>query len=115
LTTVGLIGNLDTGAVSPQYHVVDNELFTSVRGHLIDAVFNVEEWNNMLNLKGLEYNVDPIDEPRDQLPPFFDEFVNATDPSTDPPVPEGDAEVETKNSTSDGEDEEGTSKVPVRR
>jgi hypothetical protein len=78
-------------------------------------VFDVEEWNNMLNLKGLEYNVEPIDEPGDQLPPFFDEFVNATNPLTNPRVPEGDTEDKTKTktiSTSD-EDEEGTSKLPV--
>jgi hypothetical protein len=49
-------------------------------------VFDAEEWNDRL-----EYNVDPIDETGDQLPPFFDEFVHATNPSPDPPVPEGDA------------------------
>jgi hypothetical protein len=115
LTTIGLIGNLDTGAVSPQYHVVYDELFTSVHGHLTDAVLDAQEWNDMLGLKGLEYNVDPIDEPGDQLPPFFDDFVHATDPSTNPPVPEGDTEDKTKtetNSTLD-EDEEGTSELPV--
>jgi hypothetical protein len=119
MTTIGLIGNLDTGAVSPQYHVVYDELFTSVHGHLTDAVFDTEEWNDMLNLKGLEYNVDPIDEPGDQLPPFFDEFVNTTNPSTHPPVPRGDTEDKTKTKTKtnlklDEEGEgEGTSKFPV--
>jgi high mobility group AT-hook protein 2 len=104
-----------TGAVSPQCHVVYNELFTSVHGHLTDAVFNAEEWNDMLRLKGLEYNVNPIDEPGDQLAPFFDEFVHVTDPLTDPPVPEGDTEDETKTETTLtlDEDEEGTSKLPV--
>jgi hypothetical protein len=114
LTSIGLIGNLETGAVSQQYHIVYDELFPFIHGHLTDAVFDAEEWNEMLRLKGLEYNVDPIDEP-DQLPPFFDEFVHATDPSTNPPVPEGDTEDETKTettSTSD-EDEEGTSELPV--
>jgi hypothetical protein len=73
----GLIGNLDTGAVSPhQYHIIYNELFTSVHSHLTDTVFDSKEWNNMLNLKSLEYNVDPINDPGDQLPPFSDEFVN---------------------------------------
>jgi hypothetical protein len=115
LTLIGLVGNLNTGAVSPQYHVVYDELFTSLHGHLTDAVFNTEEWNDMLCLKGLEYNVDPVDEPGDQLPPFFDEFVNATDPSTDPPVPEGDTEdkTETKTNSTLDDDEEGTSKLPV--
>ena len=113
-TTVGLIGNLDTGAVSPQYHVVYDKLFTTVHGHLTDAVFDSEEWNEMLNLKGLEYNVDHLDDP-DRLPPFFDEFVDATDPSTDPPVPEGDGdEDETKTTDTDStSDEEGTSESPV--
>jgi hypothetical protein len=112
---IGLIGNLDTGAVSPQYHVVYDELFTSIHGHLTDAVFNAKKWNNMLSLKRLEYNVDPIDEPGDQLSPFFDEFVNATDPSTNPPVPEGDTEDETKTKTNLtlDEDKEGTSELPI--
>jgi hypothetical protein len=64
---------------------VYDELFTSVHGHLTDAVIDAKEWNDMLRLKGLKYNVDQIDEPGDQLSPFFDEFVHATDPSTDPP------------------------------
>jgi hypothetical protein len=112
---IGMIGNLDTGAVSPQYHVVYDELYTSVHGHLTDALFDSEEWNDMLNLKRLEYNVDPINEPGYQLPPFFDKFVHATDPSTDPPVPEGDTEDETKTETNSTLDEEGegTSKLPV--
>jgi hypothetical protein len=113
LTTIGLISNLETGAISPQYHVVYNELFTSIHSHLADA-FNSEEWNDMLSLKRLEYNIDPIDEPGDELPPFFDEFVHATDPLTDPPV-EGDTKDETKtkmHSTLNKEGE-GTSELPV--
>jgi hypothetical protein len=113
LTSIGLIGNLDTGAVSPQYHVMYDELFTSVHGHLTDAVFDAKEWNEMLCFKGLEYNVDPVDEPGDQLPPFFDEFVNATNPSTDPPVPEGDTEDKTETNSTSDEDEEGTSELPI--
>ena len=35
-STVGLIGNLETGAVSPQYHVMYDELFTSVHGTITD-------------------------------------------------------------------------------
>jgi hypothetical protein len=112
-TTIGLIGTLDTGAVSPQYHIIYNELFTSVHGHLNNTVFDSKELNDMLNLKGLEYNVDPINEPGDQLPPFFDEFVNATGPSTDPPVSEGDTEDQTKTKTNLTSEEEGTSESPV--
>ncbi len=44
-SSIGLIGNLDTGAVSPKYHVVYDELFTSVHGDLTEAVFDADEWS----------------------------------------------------------------------
>ena len=101
-TTVGNILNLTTGHISPQYHVVYDELFTTVLGSLTDAVFDAEEWNALLQLKSLETYIDPPDAARDQLPfrEWFDDFVQDPDPSTEPaspahegdasPVPEGD-------------------------
>ena len=42
-STVGLVLNLQTGHVSPQYHLVFDEQFTTVPGNLTDEVFNAEE------------------------------------------------------------------------
>ena len=46
-TTVGRILNTRTGYVSPQYHVVYDELFTTVRGYLTDALFDEASWSDL--------------------------------------------------------------------
>ena len=94
-TTVGQILNLDTGAISPQYHLVYDEQFTTVPGYLTDELFDSETWNNLLGLDSLENSLDPNDCKDDSLPfpDLFDDFVHPTpDPSTVPhsPLPEGD-------------------------
>lgn len=58
-STVNRILSLDTGHVSPQYHVVYDELFTTVYGELTDRVFDQEEWNGLLLLDGEDNLLDP--------------------------------------------------------
>jgi hypothetical protein len=64
--TVGRIMNLRTGNVSPQYHVVYDDLFTTVpngeTGGLIEEMqFNPESWQQILET-GWERLADPIEE-----------------------------------------------------
>jgi hypothetical protein len=53
-TTVGRILNAETGSISPQYHVVYDELYSSVKGFLTNTVFDAETWDSILSLDGLE-------------------------------------------------------------
>ena len=41
-TTVGRILNMTTGSISPQYHVVYDELFTTVQGKITDGLFDAQ-------------------------------------------------------------------------
>ena len=123
---VGLILNLQTGYVSPQYHVVYDEHFSSVLGLGVEEVFAPEEWDKLLTLDSIENNSEPTDIHDDIVPfqEFYDEFnphddsdddedehepAPLTDPSTEPlplpSVPEGDDEDD-DNERSD--DEGGT-------
>ena len=120
-STVGRILNLNTGFVSPQYHVVHDERFTTVSGFLTKDVFDSAEWNELFRLKGHQRIVDHVG--RDDVDPssdFFDDFVST---STPPPanassVSEGDTsdtasltdsddDSETSDSAGDDEDSEG--------
>ena len=49
--TVGLVMNFETGFISPQYHVIWDERFTSVQGNLDDELFNADEWNQLITWK----------------------------------------------------------------
>ena len=51
-TTVGRVLNIDTGYVSPQYHVVFDELYHTVYGGLSDVPFDADLWNTLLTLEG---------------------------------------------------------------
>ena len=92
-STVGRILNLATGAVTPQYHVVYDELFTTVPASIHDSVFDKELWNGLLHLDGLEQNLDPTDIQGDEVPfqEWYDDFVesNNSDDSSGSSVPEG--------------------------
>ena len=92
--TVGLILNLDTRYVSPQYHVVYDERFTTVAGRLTRDVFDANEWNELLSLDCIENHLDPQDVRDNHVPyqEFYDEFAASTDPDAEPisPFPRGD-------------------------
>jgi hypothetical protein len=51
-STVGHILNLKTSHISLQYHVVYDELFTSVQGELIDQVFDARHWQELIDFGG---------------------------------------------------------------
>ena len=50
--TVGRILNLSTGAISPQYHVVYDELFTTTFGALTETVMDGDLWTSLIELHG---------------------------------------------------------------
>ena len=110
-SNVGRILSLSTGAISPQFHVVHDELYSTVSGTLleVDSVFDPDQWKELLRLDGWERYTDLID-PQDplaetELQPFEDNFEDfLDDDSTTSSVPEGE---ETDVSDSD-DDEEGT-------
>ena len=83
--TVGRILNLRTGYASPQYHVVYDELFTTVQATLVDELFDPDAWKNLIALGGLEQLLDPIDARGDTVPfqDFFDDFVDEADSGSD--------------------------------
>ena len=106
--TVGLILNLQTGHVSPQYHVVYDELFTTVQGQLTDDCFDRETWLTLLNLGGYDHNFDPDDLKGNKVPiqDFYDDFVPTPRPSRSPvsSVSEGDEPDVELGETSDDPD-----------
>ena len=107
-TTVGRVLNLDTGYISPQYHLVFDELFHTVLGKLSDKAFDADLWTTLLTREGLEKADDRTDVKGDSIA-FDDNFeeFNQRDPDPDPgpfiTVPEGD-----EDSDSDSEPD-GTS------
>ena len=86
--TVGCILNFETGAVTPQYHVVYDELFTTVNGYLSDKVFDKDLWNSLISLDGLENSTAPEDQlNEDILCPaltWYELFQDANSDSDDP-------------------------------
>ncbi len=52
--TVGRVLSLSSGHVSPQYHLVYDELFTTVPGYLTDSMFDADLWTSLLSLDGLD-------------------------------------------------------------
>jgi hypothetical protein len=51
----------ETGSISPQYHVVYDELYSSVKGFLTNTVFDEETWDSILSLGGLEQTLEDRD------------------------------------------------------
>ena len=76
--TVGRILNLKTGHISPQFHVVYDELFTSVQGKLEKEYFDPTIWSNMIQLKGLELSLDAsdLDDGDSCYQDLYEDFVN---------------------------------------
>ena len=111
-TTVGRVLNLETGYISPQYHLVFDELFHTVSGGLRDEVFDADLWNTLLTRDGLE-KVDDRTDVNGEAIPFDDNFeeFNQRDPDPEPgpfiPVPEGD-----EDSDSDTDSEPNGTSIP---
>jgi hypothetical protein len=92
-TTVGRILNAETGSISPQYHVLYDKLYSSVKGFLTNTVFDAETWDSILSLDGLEQNLDDPDRGNNTImapaKDLYKRFVNpddetvATDPMSD--------------------------------
>jgi hypothetical protein len=82
-SSVNQVLSLDAGHVSPQHHVVCDELFTTVAGELTDRVFDSEEWNKLFQLDADENLLDPRDikHGTEPFPDLFDEFLDSTNPS----------------------------------
>jgi hypothetical protein len=80
-SSVNQVLSLDTGHVSPQCHVVCDELFTAVAGDTTDRVFDAEEWNSLFLLDAKENLHDPRDvrHGTEPFPALFDDFVSASE------------------------------------
>ena len=93
--SVGRILSLTTGHVSPQYHVVYDELFHTTIGALTDAVFDQVLWNSLLVLDGHENLLEPEDRNnQDVLRPaidMYDLFRDDSDDDSDDDLSELDA------------------------
>ena len=107
-STVGRILNITTGAVTPQYHVMYDEYFTTVTGKATDAIFDSELWNTLLSRDGLENTADPMDFEGEITPfqEFFDDFVDLTDDDSET---SSDSEESSISSDSSEEDDFGSS------
>ena len=120
-STVGRILNRKTGHISPQYHVIYDETFSTVAADVTDTAFDAELWENLLTH-------DPVDNhlaPEDRADPevtrvakdLYDSFVN--DVTDDSPVPEGEVtDVSDSDSNSDSDSEsappnDGTSEPDI--
>ena len=107
-STVGRILHPSTGHISPQYHVIYDELFQTVPAVLDEdtknALFDPKIWESMLVLDGLEQAIDPTDIHGNEVPyqEFFDDYCQLSDP--DSPVPEGDADDDTVDTATDDDE-----------
>ena len=76
--SVGRVLNLETGAITPQCHVVHDELFTSVFGALTNKAMDADLWDTLLTTGGEENQLGNYDcsNPHvlDVANDLFDEF-----------------------------------------
>ena len=78
-STVGRILNLKTGAISCQYHVLYDELFTTTYGRLDDKAFDAQHWRDLLSFNSGDYFESGVtNELRDDAP-SSDEKQSAQD------------------------------------
>ena len=109
--TVARVLNPVSGYISPQYHVVFDEYFSTVTSVLTDDSFDPAMWETLLVREGLERNLDQCEGPIPQE--LFQEFVDS-DP--DSSVPEGDDGVELSDSDSTtSEESEGSDQVELEQ
>ena len=79
-SSVGLILNLQTKRISPQFHVLYDGLFTTVRGidDIKDPILDDVDWDNMIDIFGTEKHFD-INDTSVILPPVSDEWLDDTE------------------------------------
>jgi hypothetical protein len=108
-STVGNVLNLQTGSVSPQYHVVYDEQYSTTFGSLTDLVFSEDLWQTLLDSGGLQNTLDRTNIRGGHVPfeDFYNDFLDLT--SDDSSVPEG---VETDDESDDGDEDSVTSESP---
>lgn len=114
-STVGRVLNTITGYISPQYHVVYDELFQTVHGKLTDEVIDPDLWQGLLALDSLENAIDSVDLQKDPdrrptdnqghhvpFEEFFEDFTDQDDDddSSSTSVPEGDEDGVSQDGTS---------------
>ena len=80
--TIGRILDLRTGHVSPQYHVVYDELFNSVQGQLTAELFDEETWKNLIRLG--YYRADDLTDVQGDVVPFHDYYDDFVGPLAQP-------------------------------
>ena len=94
--SIGCILNPSTGHVSPQFHVVYDELFTTATGRLdAESLLNDELWNELLQFGGHKDHLQPQDrDDPDVMGPAQDMFDTFSGRDYDPDsVPDLDASV----------------------
>lgn len=110
--SVGRILNIRSGAVSPQFHVVYDELFTTMSARFDELPLTEQEWNDLLRLGPIYAAADDKDNPHVKrvAQDLYDTFEDpdrppAAPPPPIPPVPEGEDEFwpEPNGGTSDSE------------
>ena len=110
-SSVGRILNLRTGAISPQYHVVYDELFSTVIGGVTDAALDPEVWTSILNLDSIENQLAESDLNDPDVvrvaTDLYDEFVRADDDddatsTSSSTVPEGELSDDDSESDTEG-------------
>jgi hypothetical protein len=104
-TNVGLILNPETGHISPQFHVVYDELFSTVYGTVTDGVFDADQWQSLIELKGEEHSIDPNDrddpEVLSKAIELFRDYEIDSDPPTLCPT---DSDSDSDSCVSEGDD-----------
>jgi hypothetical protein len=98
-STVGRVLNLRTGFISPQYHVVYDEHFTTVMSSQFDYdLFDAATWNTLVQ-SGYENILDPEDVHGETVPfsDWFDDWI-ASDGTSDV------APIDSSTSVSEGDD-----------
>lgn len=128
-TTVGRVLHLVTGHISPQFHLVYDELFTTVASSSKDEQLTTVEWTTLLDMNGHEHTLDTTDVQGDIVPftEFFDDFIDTQDddnstsddaghkpkvstlPDVDPPPPEPPPLLPLSSSVPEGDEVVGTS------
>ena len=53
--------DMQTGKITPQYHVAHDELFATVQGCLQHDALDPESWNELLQLGGREHALNSTD------------------------------------------------------
>jgi hypothetical protein len=84
-STVGRILNVRTGAITPQYHVVYDELFSTVQGTATDGLLDETLWNDLIRLNGIEHTLSPEDLKGEIAPidTYYKDFVDLTGEESD--------------------------------